>query len=263
MHARSRLFYLLVSFCSISFGLIAQRTIEPKGFDFQQKGIIYNTEWSIQPAIWTNGYSIAYAFGRLEKYNLTHYKKIELGYLRHPREHSQSTIPTQLSGGLKSYTFGKINYFFPIRAMIGTKHYLSEKSKRKGVAIGYLYEGGVNIGIIKPYMLKLIRINPGTEEAYISIEEYSEENAELFLDPLRIAGNAGIFKGFDQFSIIPGLSAKLAALFAWGAYDKKVFALELGISLDMYLSEIPLIAIDQNQPYALNFYISLHLGNRK
>ncbi len=254
-------FFILL--LSSVFRTNAQRTIAPKGIEFQQKGIIYEQEWAIQPSLNTNGFSLAYSFGHLVRYNKTHFKKIEIGYLKHPREHVQSTPPTQLSGGFKNYSFGKINYFFPIRATLGTKRYLSEKSKRKGVALGYSYEGGINLGVIKPYQLKLIRIDPNSEKAYLSVESYSEENADIFLDPTRIAGKAGIFRGFEQFSIRPGFTAKVGALFAWGAYDSQVLALEFGIMLDLFFSNIDLVANNQNQPYALNFYLSMHFGKRR
>ena len=254
-------FILIFVFLSTEM-LSAQRTIEPKGFDHLQKGIIYNREWSLVPTLHTNGFALAFSKATLPKYNITHFRKIEIGYLKHPREHSQSTAPTQLSGGFKSYTYGKINYFFPIRVTMGIKRYLSEKSKRRGVALGYTYEGGVSLGILKPYQLKLIKTNLGSEESFISQEAYTEENAELFLDPSKIAGRAGIFKGFNDFTIRPGMTVKAGALFAWGAYDNRVLALETGVMLDLYYKEIALVANDQNQPYAINFYVSMHFGKR-
>ena len=40
-------------------------------------------------------------------------------------------------------------------------------------------------------------------------------------------------------------------------------ALEIGIMLDIYFGDIELVANDDNQPYTLNFYISVHFGSRK
>lgn len=254
---------LLLGFLWLCSSLRAQHTVLPKNLNFLNKGVIYNSEWAVEPRINTNGFSLGLLFGTIKKYNVTHFRKIELGYRKHAREHRRSGRQNAVGVPSGSYAYGKVNYLFPIRASIGTKRYFSEKAKRRGIAVGLSYEAGPTLGIMKPYLLRIVRLDASGENQIITEERYTEDNAADFLDDTKILGKAGLFKGFDGFTIKPGISAKIGPHFAWGAYDESVVAIEVGIMLDIYFSKIELVATDDNQPYYLGFYLSAQFGRRK
>ncbi|MDX1477406.1 MAG: hypothetical protein R3301_06840 [Saprospiraceae bacterium] len=258
--------------CLIGFAMIGvlgpalgQTVIQPKQIDYGLRGILYKEERAFDLQIHTNGIALGYTVGDIRKYYLTRYYHVNLGVLKHPKEYRQAV---NFQGGnllLKSssaFAYGKQNNFIVARAGIGEKRYLSEKAKRKGVAVGINYEAGVSLGFLKPYYLNINRVEP-TGEGSIVAEKYTEENAEIFLDANRIYGSASFFKGIDEITIQPGLHGKCGAHFSVGAFDEYVRALEVGVMFDLYFKRVPIMIIDNNLPFFLNAYATLQLGKRR
>jgi hypothetical protein len=243
----------------------AQTTIQPKQIDYSMIGILYNGERTADLQIHTNGFALAYTVGDIRKYYLTRYKYFGIGLLKHPREYRQSVNfhnGNILLKSSSSFSYGKQNNFIVLRAGVGEKRYFSEKAKRKGVAVGLSYEGGVSLGVLKPYYLIINKLEPSSGGSFTVTERYSQENAEYFLDVSRIQGAASFFRGFDKISIVPGLHGKLGAHFSLGAFEKDVRAVELGVMFDLYFKRVPLMVLENNQPLFLNLYATLQLGKR-
>ena len=149
-----------------------------------------------------------------------------------------------------------------LRAGMGEKRYFSEKARRKGVAVGINYEGGVSLGLLKPYYLNLSRVEPSGDQRIVA-ERYSAENADVFLDVNRIYGSASFYKGFNEISAMPGLHGKIGLHLSHGAFDRGVRALEIGMMIDAYFKRVPIMVIDNNLPFFFNGYITLQLGRRQ
>ena len=150
MHVICRISFslLFVMFCLLETS--AQKSFQPKQVEFEWKGIIYRNESTLKGTLHTNGYSIAYNKGKIKSYYKTNYYHIELGHISDAREQKQNkNIPYQFSKISRSFKFGKQNSLYMIRAGKGTKTLLTDKTKRKGVAIGYNYEAGPAIAILK------------------------------------------------------------------------------------------------------------------
>jgi hypothetical protein len=64
-------------------------------------------------------------------------------------------------------------------------------------------------------------------------------------------------------SITPGGHAKAALHLDWGAFDEVIRALEVGIMIDVYAKQVPIMLTEDNKPYFINFYFSAELGKRK
>ena len=140
---------------------------------------------------------------------------------------------------------------------------MSEKAKRKGVAVGIIYEIGVTLGLVKPYYLDIIYRVDGQPYGEVIATKYTEETKDIFLDPTNIQGYTGFFKGWGEISAIPGAQGKLAVHFAWGAYEKFVRALDVGVMVELYAKSVPIMVIEDNKPYFINLYLNLQLGKRK
>ncbi len=255
--------------CILIFPLavLAQSGLFPDSRSYAGVGLIYEEEYTLDLHLHTNGLAIGYQKGKITKYYLTKTFNINFGYLRHPKEFRQNlrsqTVLQSLTAAT-GYTFGKQNNFFVIRAGMGGIRYFGEKAKRKGVAVGFHYNIGPSIGMLKPYYLDLKRFDETTISGIrISSEKYNEENAHLFLDPNNINGYSGFFKGFKEIKFVPGIQAKAGMYFSWGPEDQFVRVLETGLMLDLFTRRIPIMVIDNNQPLFLNLYVSLHFGKRK
>lgn len=261
-------------FLLFTLPVLAQQQL-PSGknyYDEGPAGIVYQKETTFDIKLHTNGLiALGFNSGKLKTYYQTRFWNIELGELKHHKEYRQSfdfRAPAANSIA-RSFIFGKQNNFYVLRGGFGEKRYLSDKAKRKGVALGVVYSGGPSLGILKPYYLELIRTDPdGGNNFYIRSEKYSPGNEDLFLDISRIYGSSGFTKGLGQLSVVPGLNFRAALHFDWGAYDEFVKALEAGIMADFYFKKIPIMVESpsvpnaENRAFFINLYLTLQLGKR-
>ncbi len=269
-----RMFFL---FClvSTSLFLLGQQSL-PGGQNFYKKGnvgIVYNSELSFDFKILTlRSFAFGVNVGKIKAYNRSRFYNIEFGNLRHSQEVRQNFDFQILSNNRisRAFVYGKQNAAYVLRVGFGEKRYFSEKAKNKGLAVGISYAIGPNLTFLKPYYLELRRFNDG--QSILKDEKYSLDNEEYFLDTNRsqtIIGGSTFAKGLNELSVMPGLSAKAAIHFDWGAFDEYVKALEAGIMADVYLKDVPIMIESEavpylnNSPVFINLYINLQLGKRK
>ena len=262
------LWFLVCLFPALAFG--QQRIADGQNYYEDKKGVVYNREFSVDFKMHTNGFSFGVNIGQLKTFYLTRFFNIELGEIKHQKEFRQSfelqAPSTRIS---RPFIYGKQNNFWVLRGGIGEKRYFSEKAKTKGLAIGVSYEGGPSLGLLKPYYLELIRTTePGSNDFFIRSERFSEANAETFLDVNSIYGSAGFSKGLGEISFMPGLHAKGALHFDWGAFDEFVKAIEAGVMVDFYFQKVPILVDSpilentENHSVFINLFINLQLGKR-
>lgn len=257
---------LFLCFYSLVSSTAAQRQL--MSADDELKGVIYRNEFSVDGRLHTNGFALAANFGSIRTYYKTNFYHVELGWLRDPRESSQNrNLISQQFDISSSFKFGKQNEVFVLRGGKGVKRYVSEKAKRKGVAIGYNYEAGPALAIVKPYYLDLIYqiVEDGRTDIEIRPERYSEENAEKFLTFGDIYGSSGFRKGVADLGIIPGIQGKLGLFFSLGASDEYIKSIETGLMADFFIRKVPIMVETEqvrNKPYFINLYVNLQFGKR-
>ena len=249
-------------------GLDGQVVLQPKEIVDAPKGIIYKKETSFGFRLHENGFAVSFNKGNIPTFYRTNYYSFELGYYRDPREQRQNkNYSLSLFNSSRSYVYGKINSVINLRAAVGMKRYLSEKARRRGLAIGYSLEGGPSIALLKPYYLDLIHIiDDDTRDFEIRTERYTEENAEKFLNENDIYGSSGFFRGFSDISIVPGIQAKASLHFSLGAYDKVVKAVDLGVMADLYIKDVPILVDSEfisNKPYFVKLFLKFEIGKRR
>lgn len=248
--------------------LLGQNTFQPKSIDLSYKGIIYRNEWSVDFRLHTNGAALSYNTGSIDAFNKTSFYHFELGYMTDFRERKQTrSFQTGTLIQSRTFIFGKRNNVINLRAGKGWKRYVSEKARRKGIAMGYSYEVGPSLALVKPYYINVRRNEIVNGELVVTFEDikYSAEDEDVFLNNVAIQGSSGFWKGFNEISVIPGIQAKGGVLFSLGAYDKTVKAIEVGAMLDLYIAKVPIMvetAEVSSKPYFFNLYVSLQLGRR-
>ena len=249
--------------------LIAQDTFQPKPVeDAGSKGLIYNRETAFNFRLHSNGFAMGTDFGRLKTYYLTRTFHVELGELRHHKEH-RTNLNRASSGGQvsRAFVFGKQNNFFVLRGGLGEKRYFSEKAKYKGVAVGLSYKGGPSLGLLKPYYLDLISTENNTSPFVTTVSvKYSESIHDDFLEPWKIFGASGWTRGFDEIRLVPGVHGQVAVHLDWGAFDEYIKAVEAGIMFDVFFQKIPImveVPNVENRPFFINLFLNLQLGKRR
>ncbi|MFZ1750555.1 MAG: hypothetical protein WAU01_10200 [Saprospiraceae bacterium] len=260
--------HLLWAFLIFSTSLAGQNSFQPKKVEFDWKGIIYRNEHTGNLSVLTNGYSLAYNSGKIKTYYKTNYYHIELSLLQDPREQKQNRNQSpSFSKVSQSYKFGKQNSLYVLRAGKGTKRLITDKTRRKGVAIGYNYEAGPSIAFLKPVYLELLYIieQDGRFFNEYRTQKYTDETAQKFLDFNSVFGGASSTRGWSEMRIVPGVQAKLGLFFSLGAFEEYAKSLEIGIMGDFFIRKIPIMVETEAisaKPYFINFYATFEFGKR-
>ncbi len=216
--------------------------------------VLLRKEQSGFAMIHTSGFGFGYRNGT----HITGYKKrmfeVEITGMKNPKE-------IRVNSGLqdaKSYIYGKENAFFILRGGIGVQKIINSKPYWGGVELRYFYYGGVSLGILKPIYLYILNVD-SLNIYTLSIQRY---NPAIHTSD-NIYGRAPFFQGFDKISLMPGIYFKAGLNFEYGAYDKTLKAIEVGIALDAYTKDVPIMAYVNNRNYFVSLYLSFHFGSRK
>lgn len=244
-----------------STSIYAQVTFQPKSAEPDQVGIVYFEETAVDLFLHTGGLGLGMKFGTIETFYRTSFYSIDFSTMKHPKEVRQSNRVSLFSVLSRPYVYGKQNTFMTARASLGVKRYYSEKARRRGIVVGVNYQYGFSLGMLKPYYLEL-RSSDGVFGQAKSTR-FSEEIRDDFLNRNLIDGYSGFFTGFTEMRFAPGVHVKGGLHFAWGAFEEYVRAIELGIMVDLFFRDIPIMIIEDNKPYFINLYLTLQLGRRR
>lgn len=243
-----------------------QISFQPKKAVSDYKGIIYRQEISGMIQWNTYGFGAVFRKGKIRTHYKTQYTHFELDYYKDPREINQNKNIQLLGAISKSFKYGKENYFYALKVGKGIKRHLTEKAKRKGIIIGYDFEGGGSLGFLKPYYLDIIYNEDNNANLYtIKSERYTKENAVKFLEYNAILGRSNSGYGWDEIKIVPGIHSKFGFLFTSGVFEPTVRSLYLGLTTDIFLRKIPIMVETEeikNKPYFINFYVCVEFGKR-
>lgn len=274
MHKLLLLF--LLTFASVL--LLGQGVYNPKEYNNGSRGIVYDKEFIGELQLQTNGFFVGANIGKLKSYYKTTFYHLSLGELKHFKEHkNRDDIRTSgLQESARSYVFGKQNNLFAFRAGMGVKRYLSEKARRKGLAVGISYELGPTLGLLKPYYLDVRRSEINNQNPVS--QKFNGDNADVFLNTDRIFGASSVLKGLGEVKFRPGIHLRGGINFDWGAFDEMAKSMEIGVMADVFFGDVDIMIDDaevlnprpatilpenvKNQPFFINFYVSIQLGKR-
>lgn len=249
---------LMIIFAALTIASVRAQSIIT--IDETPKGFIFSDESAIHFDIKTNGFQLGYLWGKYETHYRFKYYHIGLTNVKHRMEYSSKYPVPNIGRVSNSYIYGKINSLFQLKGSIGVRKSFSERPRSKGVVIGYNYEYGLNLGILKPYVL---RVNlPGDSGGYNTLLYYSEETKNDFLNQNITIAHAGFRSGWDNVRLRPGINGRLGLNFSFGEHEQFVRALEAGVDASLYFNNVDLI-VGGNKPYFLNFYLALQIGWRK
>ena len=220
-----------------------------------EKRIILRDERSFGIFLNSNGFSGDYTY--LKRINARNHKlyQIEFMLVKHPKEIRLTNTSSYYSQ--RSFVFGKQNAFFELRAQYGREHELFRKNDKGGLSIRNFYSIGPTLGILKPiyYEMEYIAI---IDSMYAY--SYKTEKFNTAIHQSNVAGRASFFKGFNEISFIPGISAKIGLSFDYSRQDVSIHALEIGLGMDLFSKRIPMMATENNNFYFFNLYAGYRFG---
>ncbi|MBN8689038.1 MAG: hypothetical protein J0M10_18655 [Chitinophagales bacterium] len=205
----------------------------------------------------TNGYGFFYELGRMKTNRKTNIYRVDFTEIKHLKENK-----VQTSNGFiffsNPFIYGKVNNFYQLTFGFGQQHMLGQKGNKNGVAVSAVYNGGLSLGLLRPYYLEVV--DPVTNES--KMIKYSQADSALFLGPT-IMGGGGLGKGWGEMKVKPGVFAKAALRFDYGRFNETVSGIELGISGEWYTSKIPIMARQKDRQFFFQGYIAFLFGRRK
>lgn len=217
--------------------------------------VLYRREnaWGIMAH--TQGFGLNYRIGLHKTAAIKRVFEFEFTTMRHPKE-VKSINP--YFENAKSFKYGKLNYAGLLRVNYGRHKTLNNKPFMGGIEVRYLYKLGVNAAFLKPVYLSVLYPTNIPYKYTVADEQYDPDKHRSDL----IYGRASFFKGFDKLKVQPGLTAKFGFSFEYGTQDDILRSLDLGVALDAYLKNVPLMAYENNKNYFLTLFVSLHFGQR-
>lgn len=197
----------------------------------------------------TNGYGAFLEIGRARSPRWTNLYSLEISEIKNSKEE-------KASGDLfaNSFVYGKINNFYQAKLGFGQQYVLGQKGNKNGVAVLGIVNGGLSLGLLKPYF---IRNRSGNDI------KYESKDSVIFLTPSEISGGSGFTKGWAEVKIKPGLFLKAALRFDFGRFNEGISALEIGASIDYYTAKIPILAYSDPKQIFFQGHIAFVFGKRK
>lgn len=202
----------------------------------------------------TNGYGVFVEIGRARSPRFTNIYALEITEIKHNKEEKSS------GDGFfsNSFVFGKINNFYQVKLGFGQQYVLGQKGNKNGVAVLGIAQGGLSMGLLKPYY-----IQPSSQSGIDHPIKYDSPDSVAFLTPSDISGGAGFTKGWNELKIRPGVYLKTALRFDFGRFNEAINALEIGVSLDYYFSKIPQMVYSPQKQLFFQGHVAYVFGKRK
>ena len=188
---------------------------------------------------------------------------LEIVGMKHPKEVKSFNPYYEDSRG---YFYGKANALIIVRPTYGKKHQITDKIRRTGVELNYVWGIGPSLGLLKPVYLEIGIPDPDPNRGplpYVGFEIQRYDPAEH--DVQNIYGRASWFKGLGEMALYPGGFARAGLNFEYSGQTTGIKAIEVGATLDAYAVEVPIMAeIEgvENKQFFLQFYLSIQFGKK-
>ncbi|MBK5273264.1 MAG: hypothetical protein JJE22_19855 [Bacteroidia bacterium] len=220
----------------------------------EEGALIYSKQSIFGLQFRTNGYGAFYELGKMKTTRKTNIYRIDITEIKNAKEDKLQ------SGGFflgNPYIYGKVNNFYQVTLGFGQQYMLGQKGNKNGVAVSAVYNGGLALGLLKPYYLE-VQDQTGANKTI----KYSVADSALFVGPT-IIGGGGLGKGWSEIKVKPGAFLKTALRFDYGRFNEIVSGIEAGLSLEYYSSKIPIMLQQNDRQLFFQGYISVLFGRRK
>lgn len=226
-----------------------------------QDRTLYSREIYGGPVIHGDGWGGQIFYGRYRTAADRHLFGLELVGMKHPKEIKSYNPFYEDSRG---YFYGKLNSMLILRPTYGRKHRITEKIRRSGVELNYVWGIGPSLGLLKPVYLQIgYRIDGQPTPPYDSIVEERYDPERHFAN--NIFGRASWFKGLGELKVYPGVFGRAGLNFEYAGDNTGIRAIEVGASLDAYPERVPIMAELPgvvNKQFFLEFYLSVQFGSK-
>jgi ribosomal protein S24E len=223
----------------------------------EEEGVlVYKKQTAFGLQLRTNGYGLFFEIGRRKTQRWTNVYAAELTEIKHPKEEKGNNGNGNFSN---SFVYGKINNFYQFKLGFGREYIFGQKGNKNGVAVIGLAQGGLSLGLLRPYYLD---IQEGADKRAI---KYESADSTKFLggDNAVIIGSSGIGKGWNEIKMQPGAYLKVGLRFDFNKYNERIQAVQVGFSVEAYGSGIPQLAFNKPKQLFFQGHLAYVFGGRK
>lgn len=207
----------------------------------------------------SDGYGLVYEHGKFKSTRKINFLSFELSEKKHPKEERRSPESPFLGPRNVPYIYGKINNFYQFKVGYGQQRIFGGRANKNGVSVAYIYNGGISLGLLRPYVLEIADTNI---RDYRKVT-YDSPDSIWFTNPLFITSGPGIGDGWNKLKLRPGIHAKLGLRFDYGRFKETVTALEVGVNAEYYFQQVPQMMMLKQRQFFFNLYATLLFGGRK
>ena len=226
----------------------------------EEGALVYQKQNMFGFKLATDGWAVFFEKGYMKTVEKTNLFSIEIGERKSNREQKVASLDQNGFSFGSSFVYGKQNTFYFVKLGFGQSLLLGGKGNKNGVAVSAIYGGGLSIGLLKPYYIKVTDNSVQSEIKYL---DNKSRNDTLFLTPSGISGGAGILKGFGEIKLKPGIFVKTALRFDYGKYNELVSSVEAGIHAEYYAGKIPLMVNNKQKQFFIHAFVAIEFGKRK
>jgi hypothetical protein len=215
--------------------------------------IVFNKQSVFGIKLNTDGYAITYEIGKFKSPRLSTLYQLEISEKKHKKEKKlAASVDNQFQ--INSVVFGKTNNFYQFKLGIAQQRRIGGKGNKNGVAVSAVYGGGLSAGFLKPYYVD-VEDTSGLRRRATYPEIVDNNYFEL--------GAAGFTVGWSEVKIRPGAYVRGGMRFDYGRLNETVTAIEVGLSAEVYSTQMSQIIYSTEKQFFYNAYVTLLLGRRK
>ncbi|HQW39986.1 MAG: hypothetical protein KBA60_09415 [Flavobacteriales bacterium] len=181
----------------------------------------------------------------------------EVVSMKHPKEVKSFNPYYEDSRG---YFYGKVNTLIVARPSYGRKWQITDKIRRSGVELNFIWSIGASLGLLKPVYLQI-----GTPDRIpyenIIVERYDP----IKHDVQNIYGRASFVNGIGEIAVFPGAFGRVALDFEYSGNVTGVKGIEIGATLDAFARKVPImyeVEGVKNKQFFFEFYVALQFGKK-
>jgi hypothetical protein len=247
MHSTLLLFVLVLS----GSAALAQQTI------YEETRVPYKRELYGGILVHGDGWGLHFYQAKYKTARDRRLLGIEVVGMKHPKE-VKSFNPYYEDA--RGYFYGKSNALLILRPTYGRKLQLTDKIRRSGAEVNFIWGVGPSIGLVKPVYLQIGKPDRIPYEN-IAVERYDP----AIHDVQNIYGRATWFNGVGEIKPYLGGFGRVALSFEYSTETTGLKGLEVGAMVDVYQKTVPIMAELEgvrNKQFFFQFYLALQFGKK-
>ena len=146
-------------------------------------------------------------------------------------------------GNPSPYVFAKINNLYTFQVGCGHDRMPLPCVVDGNLSVGFRYNGGLSLAMLKPYYLKLMQVDYSTPTptARILETQYTQSDSSQFLNPNLILGASTWSKTLSLIDYVPGAYFETALTITPGKSKTFVQVITLGCNASLYYKILPIM----------------------